>query len=174
MAHVTLILGGARSGKSARALALADAAAAAHPQRLFLATAEALDAEMEDRIARHKAERSAEWGLVEAPLELAAALGAHAGAERFLVIDCLTLWLSNLMHAGRDPAAEGAALIAAMQAAPGRIAVVSNELGLGLAPMEPLSRAFRDAQGRLNQAVAAAAERVEFIAAGLPLVLKDG
>lgn len=169
MAHITLILGGARSGKSARALALA-----ADAPRVMIATAEALDDEMTDRIARHKAERDAGWRTVECPLELAAAVAAAAGPGRVLVVDCLTLWLSNLMHADRDPEGACAGLIDALRAAPGRVVLVSNEVGMGLAPMEALSRAFRDSQGRINQRIAAAAERVEFVAAGLPLVLKDG
>jgi adenosylcobinamide kinase/adenosylcobinamide-phosphate guanylyltransferase len=169
MAHITLILGGARSGKSARALTLAAAA-----PRVMIATAEALDDEMADRIALHKAERDAGWDTVECPLDLADAVRGAAAPGRVMVIDCLTLWLSNLMHAGRDPGAEAAALIAALRDAPGRALLVSNELGMGLAPMEALSRAFRDAQGRLNQQIAAAADRVEFVAAGLPMILKDG
>lgn len=164
MAEVTLILGGARSGKTARALALAPA------PRAYVATAEPLDAEMADRIARHKAERGADWGLIEAPLDLPAAIAAAAG--RTLVIDCLTLWLSNLMAAGRAPEAETAALVRALAAAAAPVILVSNEIGLGLAPMEPLSRRFRDEQGWLNQRIAAAADRVEFVAAGLPLRLK--
>lgn len=166
MARVSLILGGARSGKSARALALARA------PRVFVATAEALDAEMAERIRRHQAERGPDWGLAEAPLELAAAIEAHAGEGVTLVVDCLTLWLSNLMHHGREPEAETAALLAALAAAPGRAVLVSNEVGLGIAPANALGRDFRDAQGRLNQSVAAAAEHVEFVAAGLPMLLK--
>ncbi len=164
MPEITLILGGARSGKSARALALAA------PPRAFIATAEPRDEEMAARIARHRAERGGDWALIEAPLDLA---GAVARAEgRTLVIDCLTLWLSNLMEAGRSPEAETAGLLAALARAEAPVILVSNEIGLGLAPMEPLSRAFRDEQGRLNQRVAAAATRVEFVAAGLPLRLK--
>jgi adenosylcobinamide kinase / adenosylcobinamide-phosphate guanylyltransferase len=163
-ARVSLILGGARSGKSARALALASAA-----PRTFLATAEALDDEMADRIARHQAERGAGWRLVEAPLDLAPAVARHR--EGSLVVDCLTLWLSNLMHAGRDPAAETEALLDALRDCR-RAILVSNEVGLSIAPENALARAFRDEQGRLNQRVAAAADHVEFVAAGLPLLLK--
>jgi adenosylcobinamide kinase/adenosylcobinamide-phosphate guanylyltransferase len=169
MAHITLIIGGARSGKSSRALALA-----ADAPRVMIATAEGLDDEMTARIARHKAERGAGWDTVECPLDLADAVAAAAAPVRVLVVDCLTLWLSNLMHAGRDPERACAILIAALSAAPGRVILVSNELGMGLAPMEALSRAFRDAQGQVNQRIAAAADRVEFVAAGLPLILKDG
>ncbi|GMG81056.1 bifunctional adenosylcobinamide kinase/adenosylcobinamide-phosphate guanylyltransferase [Paralimibaculum aggregatum] len=166
MDRLTLVLGGARSGKSARALALCPAPHA------FIATAEPLDAEMAARIAAHRAERGPDWEAVEAPLELAAAVTAAARPGRHLLVDCLTLWLSNLLHHGRDPEAETAALLAALAAAPGAAVLVSNELGMGLAPMNALGRAFRDAQGRLNQRIAAAADRVEFVAAGLPLTLK--
>jgi len=167
MARVSLILGGARSGKSARALALAAA-----PPHVFIATAEALDDEMAARIRQHQAERGPDWALAEAPLDLAPAIRTHAGAGVTLLVDCLTLWLSNLMHHERNVEAETAALIAAMDRAAGRIVLVSNEVGMGLAPMNALGRDFRDAQGRLNQRVAAAADHVEFVAAGLPLVLK--
>ncbi len=167
MARVSLVLGGARSGKSARALALG-----AQPPHVFVATAEALDDEMRDRILRHKAERGPDWGLAEAPLELAGTIQAHAGEGVTLVVDCLTLWLSNLMHQNRDVEAETASLLAALGAAPGRVVLVSNEVGMGLAPTNALGREFRDAQGRLNQRVAAAADHVEFVAAGLPLTLK--
>ncbi|MFV0474455.1 MAG: bifunctional adenosylcobinamide kinase/adenosylcobinamide-phosphate guanylyltransferase [Pikeienuella sp.] len=164
MAEIALILGGARSGKTARALALAA------PPRAYVATAEPRDEEMAARIALHRAERGGDWGLIEAPLDLARAIGAASG--RTLVIDCLTLWLSNIMEAGREPEAETAALIGALGAAEAPVILVSNEIGLGLTPMEALSRRFRDEQGRLNQRVAAAADRVEFVAAGLPLRLK--
>ena len=167
MARVSLVLGGARSGKSARALTLAD-----RPPHVFIATAEALDDEMRARIRRHQAERGADWATVEAPLDLAAALRDNAGDGVTLLVDCLTLWLSNLMHHERDAEAEAEALLAALAAAPGRVVLVSNEVGMGLAPVNALGRAFRDAQGRLNQRVAAAADHVEFVAAGLPLILK--
>jgi len=166
MARVSLILGGARSGKSARGLALAP------PPHVFIATAEALDGEMLERIARHKAERGERWALVEEPLELAAAIRTNAVEGTTLVVDCLTLWLSNLVHHGRDPEVETETLVAALSGAPGRVVLVSNEVGMGLAPMTALGRDFRDAQGRLNQRIAAVADHVEFVAAGLPLVLK--
>ncbi len=162
----TLILGGARSGKTRLALQRAEAA----PGRpVMIATAEALDPEMAERIARHRAERGPAWRTVEAPLALAEALEALA-TDEVAVVDCLTLWLSNLMHAERDPEAETVRLIAAL---PGRaVILVANEVGLGIVPQTPLGRRFRDAAGRMNQAVAAAAEQVLFVAAGLPLVLK--
>ncbi len=167
MADVTLVLGGARSGKSARALKLA-----AQPPHIFIATAEALDPEMAERIARHRSERDSSWGLIEAPLELAAAILDNDGGGTVLLVDCLTLWLSNLMHAGRDCAAETDALLGALSRTRGRVVMVSNEVGMGLAPDNALGRAFRDEQGRLNRRVAEAADRVEFVAAGLPLTLK--
>lgn len=166
MAQLTLVLGGARSGKSARALALCP------PPHVFIATAEPLDAEMTARISAHQAERGPTWRAVEAPLDLAETVALEAAAGRHLLIDCLTLWLSNLFHHERDPERETEGLLAAVADAPGDVVMVSNEIGLGLTPMEPLSRAFRDAQGRLNQRVAAAAGRVELVAAGLPLSLK--
>ncbi len=166
MARVSLILGGARSGKSARALALAVA------PHVFIATAEALDEEMRERIRLHRAGRGESWALVEEPLELAEAVRANAAEETTLVVDCLTLWLSNLMHHERDIAVASNGLVAALAAAPGRVVLVSNEVGMGLVPVNALGRDFRDAQGRLNQRIAGAADHVEFVAAGLPLVLK--
>lgn len=169
---VTLVLGGARSGKSRLAEQLiADSAAA---RRLYLATATAGDAEMAERIAHHRARRGAGWQTVEEPLALGERLAEHANAGSAVLVDCLTLWLSNLMHAGRDVEIETARLTGVLGHAAGEIVLVSNEVGLGLVPETPLGRAFRDAQGRLNQAVAAAADRVVFVAAGLPLWLKGG
>nr|WP_070958716.1 bifunctional adenosylcobinamide kinase/adenosylcobinamide-phosphate guanylyltransferase [Hyphomonas sp. Mor2] len=165
----TLILGGARSGKSQRALQLAEAAS---EQRIFMATAEALDDEMAERIARHKSERREGWVTVEAPLDLAAALEGNASPGTVCVVDCLTLWLSNLMHHERDIALETDKLCRAVAASTGPVILVSNEVGLGLVPETALGRAFRDAQGRLNQAIAKICDRVEFVAAGLPLTLK--
>ncbi len=164
-----LVLGGARSGKSRHALGLAEALG---PARVLVATAEAGDAEMAERIARHRAERGRGWRVVEAPLELVAALDDIGGADVALV-DCLTLWLSNLLLAGRDPDREADALLAALARAPRPVVLVSNEVGLGLVPETPLGRAFRDAQGRLNQRVAAAVEAVDFVAAGIALALKS-
>jgi adenosylcobinamide kinase/adenosylcobinamide-phosphate guanylyltransferase len=163
-----LVLGGARSGKSRHALGLAEAIG---PARVLVATAEAGDAEMAERIARHRAERGPGWRVVEAPLELAAALDGIRPAD-VAVVDCLTLWLSNLLLAGRDPEREADALLAALARAPRPVVLVSNEVGLGLVPETPLGRAFRDAQGRLNQRVAAAVDAVDFIAAGIALALK--
>ncbi len=165
----TLVLGGARSGKSRFAESLACGSGLA---RVYLATATAGDAEMQARIAHHRARRGDGWRTVEEPLALTSALRREAGAGRVVLVDCLTLWLSNLMHAGRDVEAETSALTDWLRAARHPVVLVSNEVGLGLVPETPLGRAFRDAQGRLNQAVAAAVPEVAFIAAGLPLWLK--
>ncbi|MEM9304874.1 MAG: bifunctional adenosylcobinamide kinase/adenosylcobinamide-phosphate guanylyltransferase [Pseudomonadota bacterium] len=165
------LLGGARSGKSRRAQLLAEATA---DDRVFIATAEPLDEEMGERIARHQAERGPGWQTVEAPIGLANAIAEHAAPGRALVVDCLTLWLSNLMHHGQDPVGATAVLVGALEAAAGPVFLVSNEVGLGLVPGTPLGRSFRDEQGRLNQAVAAACDRVELVVAGLPMSLKGG
>ncbi|MBX9991008.1 bifunctional adenosylcobinamide kinase/adenosylcobinamide-phosphate guanylyltransferase [Phreatobacter oligotrophus] len=168
---VTLVLGGARSGKSAHAERLALGAGG---EPVYIATAEAHDEEMAERIARHRADRQGRgWTTVEEPLDLAGAIGREARPGRSLLVDCLTLWLSNVMLAGRDPADAQAALVMALGGAVAPVVLVSNEVGLGLVPETPLGRAFRDAQGRLNQAIAARADRVVFVAAGLPLTLKS-
>ena len=127
---------------------------------------------MAARIARHKDERGAGWTTIEAPLKLADALDRAAKQGDICVVDCLTLWLSNLMHHGRDVDTETVRLCAVLSSFPIPVIVVSNEVGLGLVPDTPLGRTFRDAQGRLNQAVAAACDQVEFVAAGLPITLK--
>ena len=163
-----LILGGARSGKTRHALACA---AALGTRRVYVATGEPGDAEMAERIARHRAERGAGWRTVEAPLDLAAALAALGPADA-VVVDCLTLWLSNLMLAGRDPEGAAEGLVAALGVLRVPAILVSNEVGLGLVPETPLGRRFRDAQGRLNQRLAAAVARVDFVAAGIALALK--
>ena len=169
LARITLVLGGARSGKSAHAEALlADHAGA----RLYVATAEARDTEMTARIAAHRARRGAAWRTVEAPLALVRTLEAESRPGRALLVDCLTLWLSNLMGAGRDIAAEIERLAACLARLEGRTVLVSNEVGLGIVPGNATARAFRDHAGRLNQAAAAVAGRVVFVAAGLPLTLK--
>ncbi len=169
--RVTLVLGGAASGKSAHAEALA---AQASPPAVYIATAEALDGEMQGKIAVHRARRGDAWETVEAPLDLAQAIRRHDGPDASILVDCLTLWLSNLLGEGRDAAAETDALVAALGGARGRIVLVSNEIGLGLVPENALARSFRNLQGMLNQRVAAAADDVVFVAAGLPLVLKGG
>lgn len=164
--RLTLVLGGARSGKSRYGEQLVMRAA---PPWTYVATAEAWDAEMVERIAHHRARRDANWQTLDAPLELKGTIGGLTGPA---LIDCLTLWLSNIMLTGREVEVESDALLAVLERAPGPLVVVSNEVGLGIVPDTPLGRAFRDAQGQLNQRVAAAADRVIFMAAGLPLSLK--
>lgn len=169
----TLILGGARSGKSTYAQRTAESrAAASHASLVMIATAEALDAEMAERIARHKSERGSVWQTIEEPMELAATI-ASLGADQIAVVDCLTLWLSNLMT--RDIPIEKAVsdLISALRSSPAEIILVSNEVGLGIVPDNPLARRFRDEAGRLNQSAAQVADEVVFIAAGLPMTLKS-
>ncbi len=164
-----LILGGARSGKSSFAEKLL---CETHQPRTYLATGFAGDAEMAARIAQHKADRGEGWQTVEEPLEIVDALRRETEKGRAVLLDCLTLWLSNLFMQGHDAAQETARLVSFLQEAPRPIVLVSNEIGLGLVPETKLGRDFRDAQGRLNQAVAAAVPRVIFVAAGLPLYLK--
>jgi len=164
------VTGGARSGKSALAERLARETGLA---RVYLATAQAFDAEMADRIARHRADRGEDWETVEAPHDLAEALAASDGAGRVVLVDCLTLWLSNRMLAGADAEAESARLCTALSAMRAPVVAVSNEVGFGIVPDTALGRRFRDAQGRLNQQVAALADLALLVVAGLPLVLKD-
>lgn len=173
--RVTLVLGGARSGKSRHAEQLIESALAGelYESATYLATAEALDDEMKARIAEHQDRRGDDWRTVEEPLDLVGALTANADPARPILVDCLTLWLSNLMSAGRDIDAETTALAARLQDFGGPVVLVSNEVGLGIVPDNELARRFRDHAGRLNQAVADIADRVLFVAAGLPLTLKD-
>ena len=167
--RLTLVLGGARSGKSRYAEGLITAA---EPPWIYIATAQAFDAEMTARIAEHKARRAEGWTTIEAPIDLAAVIAANGGAKTPLLIDCLTLWLSNVMLADRDVAAACRELVDAIAQAKGPVVAVTNEVGLGIVPDNALARAFRDAQGRFNQDIAASADRVILMAAGLPLTLK--
>ena len=164
-----LVLGGARSGKSGFAQRAAEESGL---QPLYLATGQAFDGEMAERIARHRGERGAHWGLCEEPLELVAALAREARPGRIVLVDCATLWLSNAMHRGRDVDAESALLAAALASPAAPVIVVSNEVGAGIVPDNAMARRFRDAQGRLNQMLAQACDRVVLVAAGLPLLLK--
>lgn len=172
MAEIILITGGARSGKSAEALRLAKP----YARRMFIATAEAFDDEMRDRIARHQAERGLDWETIEAPLDLAGAVRSVDDSNAALVVDCLTVWLGNWMH--RDATTHEAAspcndlLDALGQSPAGRIILVTNEVGMGLVPEYPLSRHFRDVAGRLNQRIAAIADRVILTVCGQTLTIK--
>ncbi|HEX5738219.1 MAG TPA: bifunctional adenosylcobinamide kinase/adenosylcobinamide-phosphate guanylyltransferase [Hydrogenophaga sp.] len=177
-----LILGGQRSGKSRRAELLARQwldAAPAH-RAVMIATGQAWDDEMRERIARHqrdRAERVPGMRTVEEPLALAEVLREHSAPQTLVMVDCLTLWLTNLMMpaegAPTDPEAPTDALCSAIEIASGPVVLVSNEIGLGVIPMGREVRAFVDAQGRMNQRVAAVCARATLMAAGLPLTLKD-
>lgn len=161
-----LVLGGARSGKSVFAEGWV---AARSPRPTYLATGRAWDDEMRQRIARHRADRGEGWATVEEPVELLAALQIATGA---VLVDCLTLWLTNLMMAKRDVDLEAERLVAALPAIDGDVAFVSNEVGHGIVPADPMSRAFRDHAGRLHQKLAAAVDEVHFVTAGIPQRLK--
>lgn len=167
-----LILGGARSGKSRFAERLAADSGLAVT---YIATSQPLDGEMTERIAHHRERRPAHWTLVEEPLQLARVLRAQAAAERCLLVDCLTLWLTNLLML--DDAArlaeERDALLECLDGLPGRILLVSNETGLGVVPLGELTRRYVDEAGWVHQAVAERAQRVTFMVAGLPMTLKD-
>jgi adenosylcobinamide kinase / adenosylcobinamide-phosphate guanylyltransferase len=165
---LTLVVGGARSGKSAYAERLVTASG--RPRR-YIATAEAWDDEMRDRIAQHRRERGTEWTTVEAPLDLATAL-AIAEADETVLIDCATLWLTNHLLADHDLRAESETFMAALGRCSAPVIVVSNETGWGIVPDNALARRFRDEQGRLNQRLAQQADLVVTVIAGLPLVLK--
>jgi adenosylcobinamide kinase/adenosylcobinamide-phosphate guanylyltransferase len=173
--RITLVLGGARSGKSRHAEKIIESTLGneLYDGAIYLATAEALDDEMKARIAEHKGRRGDDWRTVEEPLDLVGALTANVDPARPILVDCLTLWLGNLMGAGRDIDAETTALAACLQDFGGPVVLVSNEVGLGIVPDNELARRFRDHAGRLNQAVADIADRVLFVAAGQPLTLKD-
>ncbi|MET0907553.1 MAG: bifunctional adenosylcobinamide kinase/adenosylcobinamide-phosphate guanylyltransferase [Tardiphaga sp.] len=165
----TLVLGGARSGKSAFAERLVGEM---NVTKVYLATATAGDDEMQARIAQHRKQRGQGWTTIEEPLALVDTLTRESTIGRVILVDCLTLWLSNLMMAERDPEVEAKRLVRFLDVSRYPIVFVSNEVGLGLVPETPLGRAFRDAQGRLNQTIAAAVNNVAFVAAGLPLWLK--
>lgn len=172
---IELILGGARSGKSAHAER--QAAACGLPVT-YIATAQVYDPEFGERVAHHRARRPAHWQTVEEPFFLADALRRHAAAQRCLVVDCLTLWLAQWICPECQPpqdsdwAAQRAALLEALPGLPGRILLVSNEVGMGIVPLGEINRRFQDEQGRLNQTLAGVCEQVTFVAAGLPLTLK--
>lgn len=164
-----LVLGGARSGKSSYAEKMAQSSGL---QPLYLATGRAFDGEMENRIAIHRDRRGSDWQTVEEPLDLVSALTLHVAVDRFVLVDCLTLWLTNLMMAERDVAAETAGLVAMLPNLAGPVVFVSNEVGFGIVPENRMAREFRDHAGFLHQAVAAVADEVYLIAAGSPLKMK--
>ncbi|QBF28015.1 bifunctional adenosylcobinamide kinase/adenosylcobinamide-phosphate guanylyltransferase [Pseudomonas tructae] len=168
---LTLILGGARSGKSRLAEQLAERSGLAVT---YIATSEPLDGEMNARVQLHRDRRPAQWALIEEPLQLAHVLSANASAERCLLVDCLTLWLTNLLMLD-DPerlVAERTALLDCLAQLPGEIILVSNETGLGVVPMGELTRRYVDEAGWLHQAIAERCQRVVLSVAGLPLTLK--
>lgn len=168
---INLILGGARSGKSRLAEQLAERSGLAVT---YIATSEPLDGEMNARVQLHRERRPAQWGLIEEPLALARTLRANASADRCLLVDCLTLWLTNLLMLN-DPErlnAERTALLECLAALPGEIILVSNETGLGVVPMGELTRRYVDEAGWLHQAIAERCQRVVLTVAGLPLTLK--
>ena len=172
---VTLVLGGARSGKSTHAEKLATASLFGGPPRpaVYVATAQAGDVEMATRIMAHRARRGGAWTTIEEPLKLAEALQTAAAHGEPVLVDCLTLWLSNLMHAESDLDEATDELLMVLDGYAAPVVFASNEVGLGIVPETPLGRAFRDAQGRLNMRVAGRADRVILMAAGLPLLMKD-
>ncbi|BEV70972.1 MULTISPECIES: bifunctional adenosylcobinamide kinase/adenosylcobinamide-phosphate guanylyltransferase [unclassified Paludibacterium] len=178
----TLIMGGARSGKSAHAESLAQASG---KEVIYIATSQSGDVEMADRIARHRAQRPAHWLTVEEPLALADTLQRHSRPDNLLLVDCLTLWLSNLLFDRDQPYPEVGpialparfgeqrqALLQVLPTLPGEVLLVSNEVGMGIVPWGAVSRTFADEAGRLNQAVARQCQQVVMLLAGLPLVLK--
>ncbi|NQU60498.1 MAG: bifunctional adenosylcobinamide kinase/adenosylcobinamide-phosphate guanylyltransferase [Rhodospirillales bacterium] len=169
LAPVTLVLGGARSGKSLYAESLVER----RVERIYLATAEAKDAEMAARIEEHQKRRGPGWETVEEPLDICGALNAHSTRQKPVLVDCLTLWLSNVMGAGLDAASEIRSLVASLSSLPGPVVFVSNEVGQGIVPDNALARAYMDNAGFMNQAVAAVAGRVILVSAGLPQVLKQ-
>ncbi len=167
--QITLVLGGARSGKSSYAQAAAEQTAG---DLIYIATAQAFDAEMTDRIARHQSDRGPRWQTVECPIDLSTAISVHQGAGKTILIDCLTLWLSNLILNDHDITSASTALIASLKTSCSQVILVSNEVGQGIVPENMLARRFRDEAGWLNQAAAAAADKVWLVTAGLPFCLK--
>ena len=169
--RIILVLGGASSGKSEVALQLGGS----RGPRAFVATGQGLDDEMAARIARHQATRSADWETVEEPLEVEAWFAKQGPGYRTILFDCVTLWLSNLVGTGLQESViltRVGMLLQMMRTAAARVVIVSNELGFGLVPAEPSTRAFRDLAGRVNQQIAAGADEVHLIVSGLPLRLK--
>ena len=171
VASSLLVIGGARSGKSRYAQARAEALDA---RLVFIATAQAFDDEMTDRIARHRADRGLRWMTVEEPLDLPAAISTHSSEGSAVLVDCLTLWASNLLLADHDPTVAAQALTEAISSCRGPLILVANEVGLGIVPGNALARRFRDYAGLINQAVAAAVGEVVMTVAGIPVPIKIG
>ncbi len=167
--RLTLVLGGMRSGKSRYA---EDCALSSGLEPVYVATATAQDEEMAARIRAHRRRRDRRWRTLEVPLELPAAIRKEADSGRFLVVDCLTLWLANLLGAGRNCTRAFADLEGALCGSSGAVLLVSNEVGLGVVPADPLARRFIDLAGELHQRLARCSDRVVWIVAGLPLVVK--
>ena len=173
MSDIALIIGGCRSGKSRHALELAAECKAS--RKIFLATCQALDPEMQERIAAHQQERGPGWTTVEEPLDVPGVLHRDSQASNLVLLDCLTLWVSNLLQEDRGQAwvqEQFQRLDQALQAVSGQVLAVSNEVGQGLVPDNPMGRKFRDLVGWLNQLVAARADRVVWMVAGLPVAVK--
>lgn len=169
---LTLVTGGARSGKSAWTL---HAASALPGRRVFIATAEARDEEMRLRILKHRGERGSGWGTEESPLEIVDSLSRLRQTHDVLILDCLTLWVSNLIEGNRDVPAAFQQLRAELeQPCSSRVFLVTNEVGWGIVPENALARRFRDLAGHLNQEMAALAQRVVLVVSGIPVVIKDG
>lgn len=167
--RIILVLGGARSGKSAFAEELVDRSGLA---KAYLATGQVFDDEMKRRVDIHKTRRGPEWELVEEPLDLCGTLSRISSEKKAVLVDCLTLWVTNLMMAERNQAGEAEILVSALKTLPGTIVLVSNEVGQGIVPDNAMARAFRDHAGLLHQKVAATADEVYFVTAGLPQTLK--
>lgn len=169
LGRIILVLGGARSGKSAFAEELIDQSGLS---KVYLATGQVFDDEMKRRVGLHKDRRGPEWALAEEPLDLCGALSRIASEQKAVLVDCLTLWVTNLMMAEREQADEANALALVLKTLPGTIVLVSNEVGQGIVPDNAMARAFRDYAGLLHQKVAAMADEVYFVTAGLPQKLK--
>ena len=168
LSKLTFVLGGAASGKSAFAESLCFQT---QKPRIYVATAQAFDDEMKSKINDHRVQRGADWTTIEATIDVADALES-CGSDQVVLLDCATLWLTNILLADRDVDADQTALLAALTACPAQAIVVSNEVGHGIVPDNKLARKFRNAQGRLNQKLAAEADLVVQVIAGLPQVLK--
>lgn len=173
MNTVTLLTGGSRSGKSRHALDIS----AGYDRKIFIATAEPLDDEMRIRISRHKEERGSEYMTVEEPVDLAGALRSLPPGADVAIIDCLTVWIGNLMYRYGNECEcfqQVEDFLALLKEPPCDLIIVTNELGMGIIPDNPLSRKFRDLAGNLNMKTAAAAGRVLFLICGIPIIIKDG